>query len=117
MVALRVLPLLIDALEGRKLSRSGASARSLRSEGNDNLPPPSEPDKRIGTNPDLSEQELDAIIKDMKGSDDMPQELFVMVNNKQIEQLPDGRTCRLCPRRDDQWDPVYLAVFRTIACW
>ena len=108
-----MLPVPSAMLDGRKMSKHGASRRSAASVvtlDNDDV-------LLIDTLPsvsyDPSEKEIESAIKDMKGTEDMPKYRHtVNKDGNPILLRPDGRKCRLCPRRDDQWDPVWLSKFR-----
>ena len=108
-----MLPVPSAMLDGRKMSKHGASRRSAGSVvtlDNDDV-------LLIDTLPsvsyDPSVKEIESDIKDMKGTEDMPKYRHtVNKDGNPILLRPDGRKCRLCSRRDDQWDPVWLAKFR-----
>ena len=102
-------------LDGRKISRHGAFARRSAAtiapsvdDRDDALPA----DILPSTKYDPSEQDIDKHIKEMLGTEDMPKCAFITKNGSRIRLAPDGRKCRLCPRRDDSWDPVWLSKFR-----
>ena len=109
-----MLPVPSVMLDGRKMSKHGASRRSAASiapsidDRDDALPA----DILPSTKYDPSEQDIDKHIKEMLGTEDMPKCTFITKNGSRIRLATDGRKCRLCPRRDDSWDPVWLAVFR-----
>ena len=108
-----MLPVPSAMLDGRKMSKHGASRRSAASVAtldNDDV-------LTIDTLPsvsyDPSVKEIESAIKDMKGTEDMPKHRHTVdKDGNPILLRPDGRKCRLCPRRDDQWDPVWLSKFR-----
>ena len=102
-------------LDGRKISRHGAftrrSAASIApsvDDRDDALPADILPSMKY----DPSVKDIERDIKEMLGTEDMPKCTFITKNGSRIRLAPDGRKCRLCPRRDDSWDPVWLAVFR-----
>ena len=50
---------------------------------------------------------------DVVGTDDMPKRLtYPCKHGTVVELKPSGRSCRLCPLRDDGWDPVTIACKR-----
>ena len=111
-----MLPPPSSMLDGRKVSKLGVSRRSARSvatanddiDHDDGLPDDVLPTVKY----DPSAKEVEQHIKDMKGTEDMPKCLIRVRDGVRIRLVPDGRKCRLCPRRDNSWDPVWLALFR-----
>ena len=49
---------------------------------------------------------------DVKGDESMTKDMMVRVKGILVLRLPDGRTCRLCPFKDNDFDPVEIAVHR-----
>ena len=109
-----MLPVPSAMLDGRKMSKQGASRRSAASVApsiddlDDALPAHILPSVKY----DPSVKEIESDIKDMQGTEHMPKCLILVKDGGRLRLAPDGRKCRLCPRRDDSWDPVWLAVFR-----
>ena len=101
-------------LDGRKISKHGASRRSAASiapsidDRDDALPADILPSMKY----DPSVKDIERDIKEMLGTEDMPKCTFITKNGSRIRLAPDGRKCRLCARKDDSWDPVWLSVFR-----
>ena len=109
-----MLPVPSAMLDGRKISKLGASRRSARSvatddvEHDDGLSADNLPTIRY----EPSQKEIEIHIKEMTGTEDMPKRCFVIKDGARVRLEPDGRKCRTCPRKHDNWDPVWLAVFR-----